>query len=276
MLTTSVDGLWVLQAVSGIEMLCPELGLRPLVPKLETPDYALRHPMADSLKAVGAIDDSGVIDPILLEWLTVIMRRDLALLLTVNILGQEPMRASLCRFAQWWVVLERQGDSVRLSAAGQSSTEPSAQQIIVTEIERLCGVNDGAPMRPATIDANKMLDMVSDTASLQRFLMTQGLDADQLRMMSMIADPTRCSTANIVGLQVGIGDDEHARIAVGDSTVTIADTAAGRLCVESVDNRDRRYQTIASGTRTEVGAAVCRLIRKLPAGADWYSWRRVV
>ena len=30
MLTTTVDGLWVLQAVTGVEQTCPELGLRPL------------------------------------------------------------------------------------------------------------------------------------------------------------------------------------------------------------------------------------------------------
>lgn len=37
MLTTTVDGLWVLQAVTGIEQTCPELGLRPLLPRLDTP-----------------------------------------------------------------------------------------------------------------------------------------------------------------------------------------------------------------------------------------------
>ena len=34
MLTTTVDGLWVLQAVTGVEQTCPELGLRPLLPRL--------------------------------------------------------------------------------------------------------------------------------------------------------------------------------------------------------------------------------------------------
>lgn len=53
MLTTTVDGLWVLQAVTGVEQTCPELGLRPLLPRLDTAERALRHPVAAELMAVG-------------------------------------------------------------------------------------------------------------------------------------------------------------------------------------------------------------------------------
>lgn len=38
MLTTTVDGLWVLQAITGVEQTCPELGLRPMLPRLDTPN----------------------------------------------------------------------------------------------------------------------------------------------------------------------------------------------------------------------------------------------
>ena len=41
MLTTTLDGLWVLQVLSGIEVLAPELGLRPILPSLETAQLAL-------------------------------------------------------------------------------------------------------------------------------------------------------------------------------------------------------------------------------------------
>lgn len=276
MLTTTVDGLWVLQAVTGIEMLCPELGLRPLIPKLETADYAVRHPMADSLKTAGALDEQGQADPMIREWLTVILRRDLTLLVTVHVPGQEPTRASICRFAHWWVVLERSGNLIRLSPAGQSHDEASAQHLLVGQVERLCGVADGATLRPVTVDAQKMVQSVNDAASMRRFLLAQGVDNDQLRVLSMLGDTAKSAHASIVGIQAGVGDDEHARLTVGDCTVTIADTEAGRLCVESIDSHGRRFQVVSGGTRTEIGAAVCRLIRKLPAGADWYSYRRVV
>lgn len=75
MLTTTVDGLWVLQAVTGVEQTCPELGLRPLLPRLDTAERALRHPVAAELMAVGALDQAGNADPMVREWLTVLATR---------------------------------------------------------------------------------------------------------------------------------------------------------------------------------------------------------
>lgn len=93
MLTTTVDGLWVLQAVTGVEQTCPELGLRPLLPRLDTAERALRHPVAAELMAVGALDQAGNADPMVREWLTVLLRRDLGLLVTIGVPGGEPTRA---------------------------------------------------------------------------------------------------------------------------------------------------------------------------------------
>ena len=64
MLTTTLDGLWVLQVLSGIEVLAPELGLRPHLPSVETTHMALAHPVAEELRDVGAIGPAGPIGPI--------------------------------------------------------------------------------------------------------------------------------------------------------------------------------------------------------------------
>lgn len=145
MLTTTVDGLWVLQAVTGVEQTCPELGLRPLLPRLDTAERALRHPVAAELMAVGALDQAGNADPMVREWLTVLLRRDLGLLVTIGVPGGEPTRAAICRFATWWVVLERHGNLVRLYPAGTASDEAGAGELVVGQVERLCGVAEAAP-----------------------------------------------------------------------------------------------------------------------------------
>ena len=46
MLATTLDGLWALQVFTGIETVCPELGLRPHLPRGdgERPEVAARHP----------------------------------------------------------------------------------------------------------------------------------------------------------------------------------------------------------------------------------------
>ncbi|MFY2858587.1 ESX secretion-associated protein EspG [Mycobacterium sp. THU-M104] len=276
MLTTTLDGLWVLQAVAGVEQTCPELGLRPLLPRLDTAERALRHPVAAELMAAGALDEHGDIDSMIREWLTVLLRRDLALLVHIAVAGREPMRASLCRFATWWVVLERHGELVRLYPAGAAGDERGAADLVVGQVERLCGVAEAAPLRPVTLDAEQLLESVRDAAGLRSFLIGQGLDVDQVQIVTVAADPAQSAHASIVALQTGVGPERYARIHVGDTAVTLIDTPAGRLCVENVTSGLRRYQVISPGSRTDVSGAVQRLIRRLPAGEEWHSYRRVV
>jgi hypothetical protein len=275
-LTTTVDGLWVLQAVTGIEQLCPELGLRPLLPRLETADMALRHPVVAELTACDALDEAGNADPMIREWMTVLLRRDLGLLLLINVPGRDPTRAAICRFATWWVVLERHGDLVRLYPAGTASDEAASSELVVGQVERLCGVAEAAPLKPVTLDTEELLESVHDAASLRSFLLSQNLDVDQLQIVTMAADPARSAYAAIVALQAGVGPEKTARFAIGESSVAIMDTVAGRLCVEGVTSGGRRYQVLSPGSRSDIGSAVRRLIRNLPAGEEWYSYRRVV
>lgn len=276
MLTTTVDGLWVLQAVTGVEQTCPELGLRPLLPRLDTPERALQHPVAAELMAAGALDEAGNADPMIREWLTVLLRRDLGLLVNIGVPGREPTRAAICRFATWWVVLERHGELVRLYPAGTASDEAAASELVVGQVERLCGVAEAAPLRPVTIDTEELLESVRDAASLRKFLLRQRLDVDQLQIVMMAADPARSASAAIVALQAGVGSDEMARLVVGDSTVAVVDTPSGRVCVEGLVSGRRRYQVVSPGSRSDISGAVQRLIRRLPAGDEWYSYRRVV
>lgn len=276
MLTTTVDGLWALQAVTGVEQICPELGLRPLLPRLDTAERALRHPIAAELRAAGALDESGNVDPMIREWLTVLLRRDLGLLVTIGVPGLEPTRAAICRFACWWVVLERHGEAVRLYPAGIANDETTAGELVVGQVERLCGVAEVARLRPVTVDTEELLASVRDAASLRSFLLSQHLDADQLQVVTMAADPARSAQATIVALQAGVGPEKTARTLIGDTAVTIIDTPAGRICVESVMSGRRRYQVLSPGSRGDISGAVQRLIRRLPAGDEWYSYRRVV
>lgn len=211
MLTTTVDGLWVLQAVTGVEQTCPELGLRPLLPRLDTAERALRHPVAAELMAVGALDQAGNADPMVREWLTVLLRRDLGLLVTIGVPGGEPTRAAICRFATWWVVLERHGNLVRLYPAGTASDEAGAGELVVGQVERLCGVAEAAPLRPVTVDADELLHAVRDAGTLRSYLLSQRLDVDQLQMVTMAADPTRSAHATLVALQAGVGPEKSAR-----------------------------------------------------------------
>ncbi|MBS4728074.1 ESX secretion-associated protein EspG [Mycobacterium sp. SM1] len=278
MLTTTVDGLWVLQVLTGIEVLAPELALRPILPSVETPQLALAHPIAAELRAVGAIDESGRVDSTVVEWLTVLARRDVALLIYVQRLdeGQHPARALLARFAQWWVVMERSENLVRISGAGTSNTESAANDVVIRQIERLCGTLEPAPLQPVTVDVDQVMAGVDNRETLRQQLLRQRLDGDQLQILMMAADMRRTARAFIVAIQSGVDTGRPIRTHVEHSVVAIADTPEGRLVGEHFSSAGKRWMVISPGTTSSIAEAVNRLMRRLPASQEWYSYRKVV
>ena len=277
MLTTTLDGLWVLQVLSGIEVLAPELGLRPHLPSAESAQMVLAHPAAAELRAAGVIDEAGMVDPPILEWLTVLSRRDLALLLYVQTpeANAEPERALLARFAQWWVSLERFGSQIRLSGAGTASSEHTAAQLINTQIERLCGQLAPAAMKPVTIGVDELLDAVRDTGNLRAFLVEHRFDCDQIALLALAADTERSAQASVVAIQSGVTGGP-ARRHVASAAVTIVDTPRGRLVSEHIRRGGRSWIIVGPGSSGNLASAVLAMMRNLPAHEGWFSCRKVV
>ncbi|BBU20255.1 ESX secretion-associated protein EspG [Mycobacterium xenopi] len=278
MLTTTVDGLWALQILTGIEVVAPELGLRPILPSVETPQMALLHPITAELQAAGVIDDSGTVDPIVVEWLTVLARRDVALVIQARSpqRGDEPDRAILARYAQWWVVLERSKGVIRIGGAGTSTAEGAASAIISSQIERLCGVSIPAPLRPVTVDADALLADVKSQETLRAFLMNRRLDGDQLQILMMAADPKRSAQASIVALQSGVETGRPSRTYIEQTVVTVIDTPDGRLVAEHLVSGGKKWMVIAPGAGSNIADAINRMVRRLPANQEWFSYRKVV
>ncbi len=278
MLTTTIDGLWVLQVLTGIEVLAPELGLRPILPSVETRHMALTHPIAAELRDVGVIDDAGVVDSTVTEWLTVLARRDVTLMIHLSAPGggEMPARALLARFAQWWVVFERSEDVVRISGAGTSNTESAANDIINAQIERLCGTLDPAPLQPVTVDIDRVMAGVNGQDMLREHLLRERLDGDQLQILMMAADMRRTARAFIVAIQSGVDSGQPTRKHFEESVVTIADTPEGRLVGEHYVSDGKRWMIIAPGSAGSIATAVNKMMRRLPANEEWHSYRKVV
>lgn len=277
MLTTTLDGLWVLQVLTGIEVLAPELGLRPHLPSVETTEVALLHPAAAELRAAGVIDAGGAVDETVVEWLTVLSRRDIALLLYVQtfLSEGEPERVLLARFSQWWVSLERFGTKVRLSGVGTACNEHSAGLLIGAQIERLCGAMMPAPMRPVTVDIEEFLGEVRDFASLRTFLLDRGFDSDQVTILGLAADGERSAQASVVAIQAG-AEGAPARSHIESGTVTIIDTPQGRVVSEHIKRGGKSWMVVGPGSANAISSAVLSMLRKLPAQEHWHSYRKVV
>lgn len=271
MLTTTVDGLWVLQVLSGIEVLAPELGLRPHLPSAESRCAALSHPAAGDLRKAGVITADGEVDPTVSEWLTVVSRRDLALLLH----AQTPQadgadRVVLARLAHWWVALERFGPMVRLVGVGVAATEAEAGLLIGAQIDRLCGELQPADIPPIAIEVDRLMAYARGEADPRRGLPAAGrLDPCQVRLLTAAADPRSSAQASIVALQAR----DRPQVAAG--TVTIIDTPHGRLLSEQVKRDARVWMLVGPGSGTAIRHAVRELLRQTSAHAQWYCHRKV-
>lgn len=279
MLTTTLDGLWVLQVLSGIEVLAPELGLRPHLPSVESPQAALAHPAAEELRAAGVVDDSGAVDQTVLEWLTVLSRRDVALLIYAQTpspaAGAEPERVLIARFAAWWVSVERFANQIRLCGAGTASSEQSAGQLIAAQIERVCGQMPPATLRPVTIEVDELLRAVRETGDLRGFLLGSGLGSDQVALLTLASDTERAAQASIVAIQSGVASGP-AIGHIGAGTVTVIDTPRGRLVSEQVKRGERSWMIVGPGSAGSISSAVLTMMRNLPAREGWYSYRKAV
>lgn len=265
MLTTTLDGLWALQALSGIEVLAPELGLRPHLPSVETRQAALTHPVAEELLGAGVIDASGAVDATVLEWLTVLSRRDVALFLHTRELSGALTRTLLARFAQWWVSIELSDDLITLSGVATTSCEQSAALAIVTQIDRLCGPMPASRMRPVTIRTDELLGAVRDEAGLQRFLRQKRFEADQIRTLTLAANPKRSRQTSIVALQ-----STH----IDPGALTVIDTPEGRLVSEHILHGGTGWMVVTPGSSDALASAVRNLMRRLPH--TWFSHRKAV
>ncbi|MGO9929019.1 MAG: ESX secretion-associated protein EspG, partial [Mycobacterium sp.] len=276
-LTTTVDGLWVLQVLTGIEVVAPELGLRPHLPSVEPKRLALEYPVTSELRAVGVIDESGVVDSTVVEWLTVLSRRDVGLLIHFRTPEEEePPKVLLARFAQWWVALERSQDLLRISGAGIASTEGAAGATLDAQIERMCGSNPPARLRPVTVDADALRTAATGPEALRAFFDTQGLEPDQVHMLERAVDPDRSAQASIVAIQSGVDCGRPTRTYIEQSAVAIIDSPEGRLVAEQVLSAGKKWMIVAPGTKSNIASAINHMVRRLPADQEWYSYRKVV
>jgi hypothetical protein len=272
MLTTTLDGLWVLQVLSGIEVLAPELGLRPHLPSVETRESALSHPVAAELIGTGIMTPSGAIDKPIIEWLTVLSRRDIALLLRIRDAGDDtsPIQMLLARSGQWWVSLERSADLVRLSGVGKATSEQSAGLLIAHEIDRLCGPMPASLMRPVSIRVDELIGTVRDMATLQKYLRTRRFEPEQVGALTLAAQSEHSRHTSIVAIQSG------ARPHIDAGALTIIDTPEGRLLTEHVCDHGIAWLVVTPGSADALTAAVRKLLRRLPAHHAWYSYRKAV
>lgn len=276
MLTTTLDGLWALQVLSGYEVLAPELGLRPYLPSAESKSDAMSHAVARDLAEAGVIDADGIVDDVALQWLSVLSGREVGLLIRIQIPTTTDIeRILLARRSTCWVALRRYRSMVQVYGLGTAATESSAGELIKSLIDQVCGDSQPAQLRPATLDVAELLAVVQCPESLRNELIRQGLDRAQLRTVTSAADSQTSAHACVVAVQSRF-PGETAGSLVAPVGFSIIDTPQGRLVSEGVEKDGKHWMIVSPGSSNSIASAVRAVMRRLPAGEAWHESRKVL
>jgi hypothetical protein len=274
-LMTTLDGLWALQVFAGIERVCPELGLRPHDRRSETARLAQSLEVMSELineKAVTVRGGNFVVDKPILNWLTVLSRREVALLVLIQQPGGNtdlPDRVALCRRGKWWVSLAIYGNAmVAIKPMGIATTHVEASRLVRRELDAICGVNEPAKFRPLTV-ATAGLRACRQERDVERLVIEAGADVDQLRAGLALSRSGRSAQASICAFQQG----QKTVPTVSTLFVTVADTERGRMMIKNVISGGQQWTILAPGLTESINSAVVELLKSLPANKDWHNAR---
>ncbi len=155
-LTTSPAGIWVLQALLGIETMPTALRLRPFIPSIDSgPTVATmvgERPLTQtaeyaSLVAAGVIDPDGRVDDGVRDWMTVVGRPDREVVVAIRRPAGDSdgtiqeRTLSVCRRDRWLAMIARCarvepngscGDEVVLGPVGETAS-PDEQVALICD-----------------------------------------------------------------------------------------------------------------------------------------------
>jgi hypothetical protein len=284
MLTTSVECVWALQALVGVEQMPTTLHLKPYIPSahgdliVETTQG--RRPLSStaqyhSLVQAGVIDDNGQVDTAVRDWMTVLGRPDREVALIIR-RPDQPATAEtgptvhertmvVCRRSRFLAMAARDGDEMVIGGVGETD-EPSRQ------IELICQMLVPAfgDHPPADIDGinvpTDVLQMAMDTAgrsdeAMSEALRRVGLGPWEVEVVqaAMRLDSSAMAVVAIV--------DHCPEIRPHSKVLTVADTEYGRISFTTTTGADGKewlsiFPTTPSGLRQDLGdlLAVAQLV----------------
>lgn len=275
MLTTTVECVWALQALVGVEQMPMVLHLKPFIPSAHS-DLIVettqgRQPLSHtaqyrSLVDAGAIDAAGQVDGAVRDWMTVLGRPDREVVLTIRRPGEPATAESeatvqerslvVCRHERFLAMAARDGEQMVIGGVGESA-EPARQ------IELICqmlvpALGDHPPAEIEGINVPKAtLVMALDHAGP-----SPEARAEALRRLGI--GPWE---VEVIQTAMSLGESAMAVIAVVDhgadvrphpQVLTVADTDYGRISFTMTTGADGQewlsvFPTTPTSLRQDLG-----------------------
>jgi hypothetical protein len=275
MLTTSVECVWALQALVGVEQMPTALHLKPFIPSahgdLIVETTAGRTPLSGtaeyhSLLRAGVISDRGQVDAAVRDWMTVLGRPQREVVLAIR-RPDQPGTADtgptvyervmvVCRHGRFLAMAARDGEEMVIGGVGEAD-EPSRQ------IELICqmlvpALGDHPPADMDGINVGKdVLEVALDGAGSGPDAMSGALRRAGLGPweVEVVAAATRLDQSAMAVVAVV---DHCPEIRPHPRVLSVADTEYGRISFTTMSGADGKewlsiFPTTPSGLRQDLG-----------------------
>jgi hypothetical protein len=275
MLTTSVECVWALQALVGVEQMPTALHLKPFIPSahgdliVETTQG--RAPLAGtaqyhSLAAAGVVDERGQVDGAVRDWMTVLGRPDREVVLVIRRPDQPGTTEAgptvhertmvVCRHGRFLAMAARDGDELVIGGVGEAD-DPSRQiELICQMLVPALGDHPPADIEGINVPKN-LIQMAIDSASpgpdgVAEALRRVGLGPWEVEVVQ--AATRLDSSAMAVVAIVDHCPDLHTHPTV----LSVADTEYGRISFTTTTGADGKewlsiFPTTPSSLRADLG-----------------------
>jgi len=269
---TTREGVWLLQALCGIEQLPPAMLLRPFVSAAGRPTG---HPGVQILREAGAILDEDTVHPTVARWLETLASPDIALTVDVKRPGVEFMRMVIARRGKSHAAISRSGPEVAEDITIEEMAAVPSLRALYERIMALCdrgrGPVEPASLTPITVRTADLIDgfakIVVGDHTPAAALAALNLNADQRRILTLAADQPLME----VSFALTIHDSRGDHVAMASAAVT--DTVEGRIVTGPILGEDRTWWTqIVPGTPDAGGSALRALVATV--GTTWEGHSR--
>jgi hypothetical protein len=253
-LTTTVGGLWTLQALLGVETMPAVLRIKPFVPSVheslvvETTAGPLALAQTGEylgLVQAGVIDASGRVDDVVRDWMTVLGRPERQVILVIRrpageVDGSPTVHERVlvvCRRRRWIAMAARDADEVIIDAVGEADAAAEQVELMCQPLLAALGEAPPAPIEGVNVPAELLASTVQHTGGHGRDAVTAalgrlGLQPRQAEVVTAAARLDESAMAVVTVIDHGISHHIHPRV------LTVADTEYGRVSVTTSISAD--------------------------------------
>lgn len=271
-LSTTTEGLWLLQALCGIETLPAALVTRPYIADVGPPTA---HPGLDALLDAGALlaGDRHEVHPQIRGWLETLGAPDIVLGAMIERRSPtgpaQHLRIAIARRAAMTVAATRYAQDVTVENVG---TVPNMRALLARLLP-LCGpetkpADFDTIMVPTSDFLDGLTQVVRGEHTPKVALSRLGLTAGQQRVITAAADRP------LMEMSLGIIRRDTTGDRVGIAAVAVTDTSEGRIVTGPVrsDSGDW-WTTVTPGTLAAGANALTNLLGTVGL-SDWYGHDR--